>query len=103
MNITMQNLERLKFGRNQGVRRRESEGLLFDRSAGADLWLHRRNAEEPAVSEIEQRTERHCTPVSGKGERSQPGADDALGGALGEPAVYPAEGCGEEAAIRAAL
>src|ERR1022692_1179340 len=89
--------------RNEGVRRGKPEGLLLDGREGGDVWLHRRNAKEPAVSEAEQRTKRYCAPVSGEGDRSQPGADDAPGGALDEAAVHPTAGGGEEAAIRAAL
>src|ERR1039458_9626044 len=93
----------IELGRNEGIRRGEPEGLLLDGSAGGDVWLHRRNAEETAVSEVEQRTKRYCAPISSKGDRSQPGADDAPGGVLDESAVHPHKGGDEEAAFRAAL
>src|ERR1039457_2484963 len=102
MNITMQNLERLSLAEMKEFVG-EPEGLLLDGSAGGDVWLHRRNAEETAVSEVEQRTKRYCAPISSKGDRSQPGADDAPGGVLDESAVHPHKGGDEEAAFRAAL
>src|ERR1035441_5825175 len=55
--------------RNEGVRRGKPEGLLLDGREGGDVWLHRRNAKEPAVSEAEQRTKRYCAPVSRSEER----------------------------------
>src|ERR1022692_2693736 len=93
----------IELGRNEGIRRGEPEGLLLDGSAGGDVWLHRRNAEQTAVSEVEQRTKRYCAPICSKGDRSQPGADDAPGGVLDESAVHPHKGGDEEAAFRAAL
>src|ERR1017187_6812624 len=63
MNITMQNLERLSLAEMKEFVG-EPEGLLLDGSAGGDVWLHRRNAEETAVSEVEQRTKRYCAPTS---------------------------------------
>ena len=93
----------IEFGRNEGVRRGKPEGPLVDGDARGDLWLGRGDAAESAVSEIEQRTKGYCAPVSGEGDRSQPGPDDPPGGVLDEAAVHPTEGGGEEAAIRAAL
>src|ERR1039457_5598277 len=93
----------IELDRNEGIRRGEPEGLLLDGSAGGDVWLHRRNAEETAVSEVEQRTKRYCAPISSKGDWSQPGADDAPGGVLDESAVHPHKGGDEEATFRAAL
>jgi hypothetical protein len=47
--------------------------------------------------------QRGCAPVSGEGDRPQPGPDDTFGGALSEAAVHPLQDGGEETAIRAAL
>src|ERR1051326_5973883 len=92
-----------EFGRNEGLRRGEPEGALVDGDARGNLWLDGGHPTPSAVSEIEQRTKRYCAPISGEGDRSQPGSDDAPGGVLDEAAVHPAEEGGEEAAIRAAL
>src|ERR1017187_4885052 len=67
----------IELGRNEGIRRGEPGGLLLEGRPGGDVLLHRRNAKETALSEVEQRPKRDCAPISSKGYRSQPGADDA--------------------------
>src|ERR1700691_4024122 len=91
----------IEFGRNEGVRRGEPESPVVDGDARGDLWLGRGDAGESTVSEIKQRTKRYCAPISGEGDRPQPGPDDAPGGALDEAAMHPTEDGGEEAALRA--
>src|ERR1700690_1691459 len=93
----------IEFGRNEGVRRREPEGPLVDGDARGDLWLGGGHPAQPAVSEIKQGTKRYCAPVFGKGDRTQPGPDDAPGRVLDEAAVPPTHAGGEEAAPSTAL
>src|ERR1022692_2508964 len=81
----------------------DGDAIATSRIVQYKMSLKRRNAEETAVSEVEQRTKRYCAPISSKGDRSQPGADDAPGGVLDESAVHPHKGGDEEAAFRAAL
>ena len=102
MNITMQNLERMSLAEMkefvEGNRK-----VCFSTEAREEAYGFIEGTLKSQQYRKLNKGQRYCSPVSGEGDRPQPGADDALGGALDEAAVHPTEGGGEEAAIRAAL